>query len=303
MRHFLAVIGLCLACVTPVLASRQYTIHDAHYGATVPMAAQRPSMNWEKQAMLTTVSVKAPITTTGHRARRAAFAQALALAKEELCTAMGDMRLTGYATFTHIAAAKILPNSKVDAFLCNAVPVAESWDSATHTLLLTCALPLCGPGSPNEFAARVLTFHQRLLETNPNPAPRIEGMVLQASPPVSQRCSAPYSGLILDCTGMKYLPALLPALLTKDGVELWGTRDINPLLVQEQGLVSIVQGSLREAMASPRVGVSPLIMRPLGVSGLLQGDLVLSDEDAELLKAQDAETHFLSTLSVVVLID
>ena len=46
-----------------------------------------------------------------------------------------------------------------------------------------------------------------------------------------------------------------------------------------------------------------MLIHPVGTCGVSQGDLILRPEDAVFLVQQEADCHFLSTLSIVILLD
>ena len=129
-----------------------------------------------------------------------------------------------------------------------------------------------------------------------------EKMTLRPRVPVTQISDGPYTGLILDCTKLGYEPALLPKIIGEDGAEVWGSQKVNRLQVMEKGAVSVASG-MRDALALKRIGETPLILKPLGTAGLLHGDVVISADDAKLLMEQNAKSHFLEPLNIVIVID
>ncbi len=111
-----------------------------------------------------------------------------------------------------------------------------------------------------------------------------------------------YTGIILDCRKMHFVPVMLPKLVTTTGIVLWGLRDISLTDVVAQGMMGYAV-SLQDAIASGRAGAHPCIIRPLAACGPLQGDLVLSDDAAKQLADVQSAAGSVSKLAVIALID
>lgn len=301
MRLALILCTLCVICTAPLLASTQVTVFDPTFRGTIGDRPEAPRCDLVKQAIFVTVQAYAPGSLSTPRARQLAHNLAMAKARTQVQTLLAGMKLTGYATLGDVLAANLLADEDMTLVLNAVRPLAERWDSERHQVTLVCALPLFGAAAPSMLVSKFLGVEQQQLKKTGKPAAHsTEEMTLYTRTPAKQLSAGPYTGVILDCTGLKYTPALLPKLVTPDGVEIWGTAGVNAQLILEKGLAEPA-ASLRAAVASPRVGVMPLIIRPVGTCGALRGDLVLSEDDAQRLREQDAEAHFLATLSIVIL--
>jgi len=246
---------------------------------------------------------KAPINAMGRNAYRRALADAQAQARQQAIAGFAEMKLTSYATLKETVITNVLPEDTVKA-VGNAVrPVIDHWDASTKTITLLSALPMTGSGTLGELAARMLKTEQQMYDLNTvTPVIPRERMTLRAITPVQQISDGPYTGLILDCSGLHYTPSLLPKFVAEDGTEFWGTFGVNRLLMMEKGAASFTN-DFNKALSSNRVGETPLIIRPVGTAGLLRGDLVFTAEDASLIMEQHAISHFLDGLRIVMVID
>lgn len=302
MRYRLALFVLGLLACLAASASVQITVHDTRYAIVASSEAVEPVLDWTQGVIFVTGQGRARSTVVGARVRPAAREAATADARLRLAKVFGGIKLTSYATLADAVATGLLPELHADSLCAALFPVVERWDTVSRTLTLTSALPLSGPGSMNELAARMLAFEQKLLKPGAPTVHSPKEITLRPTPPPTQMFDGPYTGVILDCRGLGFTPTLLPKLLAQDGTELWGTAGINGVLVKEKGLVRYAR-DLREALSSRRAGTLPLLLRPIGTAEPLNGNLVLRPEDVKLLADEKASTTWLATLSVVILID
>lgn len=301
MRRVVAILGLALAIAVPALATMETAVHDYTYRISVRNEVPGIRVDYARQAVIITTVAHAPVQQMGGNARTTARALALTDAKKSVSAAFGATRLTAYATVNEMLLTGYLPTDSTAQIGANIRPIAEGWDTDQRTIKLVSAMPLTGANSPGELAARMLKIEQDAFpkQVCPRSHAPMDAILHPSKTPVKQLSDGPYTGVILDCAGLNYTPVLLPKLVSKDGTELWGMLGVNPQLVMEKGLTGYA-ATLKEAVASLRAGAKPYVIRPLGTCGPLQGDLVLSDEDAKQLAELQTATNCLSTLSVVI---
>ena len=303
MRYALLVVGMLLTWLAPSLASVTYHMHDASYKMVVTNEMPGIRVDWMKQTVFIVTQARAPVFAVGRRAYLTAFDAALAMARQEVCSGLGGLKLTSYATMKDATITHVLTEEHVAEAGKAVCPVADRWDDGQHTITLISALPMTGAGSLGELAARMLKVEQLTYASNALPPVRPrEKMTLRPRTPATQISAGPYTGLIVDCTGLHYTPAVLPKFIAEDGKEFWGTIKVSPLMVMEQGVAGYAM-HFKDALRCDRIGDTPLIVRPVGIVGMLRGDLVFSAEDAKLIMEQDALSHFLDTLKVVIVLD
>ena len=112
-----------------------------------------------------------------------------------------------------------------------------------------------------------------------------------------------YSSVIIDTSGYKLDRCMSPKVRRDDGSEVWGSVKADPNLVLERGIVSYAT-TLQDAKNSTRCGSSPLLIKAIGrAGGRFNSDPVISDEDAQVMLAENAKSGFLDKLNVIVVKD
>ncbi len=239
MRHIAAMLGLIFLTGLPLFASVETRVYDYSYRVSAQSNSVGVQIDWAKQAILITTKATAPLEIHGPDAHDVARDMALESARVSLADFYQTLHVTAYASLSEALLTGYLPRE------LNALParpgtlVAEAWDSFARTITLVSAVPLTGPGSPNELAACMLKVEQEVF-------PKQEPLQLYKSAdfvacadklPVKQLSPGPYTGIMLDCTKMHYTPVLLPKLIAKDGTVCWGLQGINPSDVANKGLI------------------------------------------------------------------
>jgi len=113
---------------------------------------------------------------------------------------------------------------------------------------------------------------------------------------------SPYSGLVIDARGLGVKPCMSPKILFPDGSEVWGTMQIDPELVSRYGITAYYK-SMGQAMKNERTGDNPLIVKAVGKSGKVNGDVIVSEADGLTILSENKRYGFLDKLKVVFLID
>lgn len=303
MRYALFVVGMLLALLAASVSFAQTTVHDASYKVVLGDEPPGVRVDWAAQAVFIVTQAKAPANAMGRNAYKIALDSALKQARLQALTGFQEMKLTSYATLKETVVTSVLSEETVSSVSKAVRPVVDRWNAHERTITLLSALSLVGSGTLGEVAARMLKIEQQMYAVNAlAPVTPRERMTLRTIEPVTQISDGPYTGLLLDCTGLHYTPALLPKFVAEDGSEFWGTLKVNRLLVMEKGVASYTT-KFKEGLSMARLGETPLIIRPLGTAGKLYGDLVFTADDAKLMMEQDAISHFLDGLNIVVVID
>lgn len=105
-----------------------------------------------------------------------------------------------------------------------------------------------------------------------------------------------FSGVVVDASGLKLSPALMPRLVDEDGKELYGPSMASPDWARKQGLAAYVS-TLDAAKKEQRVGEKPLVVKASKVSG---SDIVLSKAEAEKLRSPSDDRGYLGETRVVI---
>jgi len=111
-----------------------------------------------------------------------------------------------------------------------------------------------------------------------------------------------YTGLVVDARALKLKPALIPRILELSGKELYHTNVASREGAAENG-VALYSRDLTAAQTNPRVADNPVTLKPVSVSEKSPSDIVMSDKDAEILKAIIKQKGFLKQCRVMIVID
>lgn len=113
----------------------------------------------------------------------------------------------------------------------------------------------------------------------------------------------PFTSVIVDCRAYNVQRAMSPKIRRADGSEVWGTVRVDPDFVNETGILSYAR-NIQMARGCSRCGSNPLIVRAVGrAGGAAMCDVVITDEDAARLLAENGKTKFLDQLKVIFLVD
>ncbi len=111
-----------------------------------------------------------------------------------------------------------------------------------------------------------------------------------------------YTGLIIDARGLGVRPALAPKILDENKMEVYGTGKVSRDYALQIGVVGY-EKDLDRARANERVTNNPLIVKAVGVSGTHKTDVVISNRDAELIRAAAQNLNFLQQCKVMIILD
>ncbi len=111
-----------------------------------------------------------------------------------------------------------------------------------------------------------------------------------------------FSGLIIDCRGLKIKPALSPKVLDEDGKEIYGSAYVSKEWAVKYGIVGYSK-SVESAAKLDRVGDKPGKVKAVKVSGANNTDIVLSKDDAADIRSAAKNLKFLSQCRVILIID
>ena len=123
-------------------------------------------------------------------------------------------------------------------------------------------------------------------------------------PPAGDRShTKPYTGLVLDARGLKIQPALVPLVRDPDNEEVYGPAFVSREYVVQQGMALYLR-EITGIRAHPRVRFNPLIIKCLpGGETTPDTDLLISDQDAALLRSASESLAFLRECRVIIVVD
>ena len=110
---------------------------------------------------------------------------------------------------------------------------------------------------------------------------------------VNIRSEINYTGLVIDCRGLKLKEAIAPAIKTVRGKEIYAYKNIGYEKAVEKGIVEYTN-----EIKNARAGERPLIVKAVKIAG--KCDVIVSEEDAEKILSANKLSKILVNCAVVL---
>lgn len=121
-----------------------------------------------------------------------------------------------------------------------------------------------------------------------------EGSVPAASPPCT--------GLVVDARGLGVRPAMVPKILNEKGEEIYGWMQVDREYALQQGMSGYAR-DLEAAKRNPRVFDVPITLKALNAEGAGRTNVVISNDDADKIREEAKNSHFLAQCRVMIVLD
>lgn len=108
----------------------------------------------------------------------------------------------------------------------------------------------------------------------------------------SEKREEKFTGLIIDCRGIRLTPAMVPMVTDEDGQVVYGTAYVSRDHALEEGMAAYARG-LAKARDNPRVGPRPLVVKGLRTVKARSSDIIISNADAGKIKGAGSNISFL----------
>jgi len=240
----------------------------------------------------------APEGATGAKATALAREAAQVIAERNLLKAMQGVHVTSETTVENLALKSDVINEKVQGIVKGAYVVQEE-DLKNGAYKVTMAIRLLGEKGIAEavdLPAEVNTTVAQQEPAPPTTATDIDGT----------KITGDFTGLLIDCRGLKLSESMSPAVLAPDNEAVYPRKDIAPEVVIEKGVVSYYKNT-DAAIKEGRVGKHPLVIKASDVKK--DGDKmfyvspIVKQADAARILAEDNRTQFLGKLAVGFILD
>lgn len=197
--------------------------------------------------------------------------------------------------------------AKVDALIYKSRIEEREFSYSQKTVRVVIRMPLRG-----DLIRAILPYYKvRKIETVgsiPSVQAATNGQAAMPAPadsnPVSpeQKSAAVQSGVIIDAKGIQPGPALLPRILDETGREIYGPLQVDLETAARVGFAGYFRctGCPR---AENRVESKPIIVKAIRTEGPGRSNILISNMDAERLRAANSVSHFLDKAKVVISID
>ena len=184
-------------------------------------------------------------------------------------------------------------NTQVDGLVKGAVVVNQEYMS-DGTVEVRIRMPLYGNLSQIIVPAAI----EKRKDLTPPAAPAAPAPVAAAptGPPIT------YTGLVVDARGIQARPAMSPRVFDEDGKEVYGSANVDREYAVQQGMSGYAR-DLTAAQSNQRVTNSPVTVKALKTSGAGKADLIISNADAQQIKASAENASFMKKCRVMIVLD
>lgn len=142
------------------------------------------------------------------------------------------------------------------------------------------------------------------LKREPTPVKPEVAVSVKPETPAAVKPSVPYTGLIVDASGLGARPAMSPRLLVDpEGNEIYGPQSVDREVAMNIGFAGYASSVDRAKGLDKRLGSNPMVVKATGCSGGRKTDLLLSKDDASTLYDANLDRNFLKDCKVVMVIN
>ncbi|MCP4707531.1 MAG: hypothetical protein GY869_02810 [Planctomycetes bacterium] len=111
-----------------------------------------------------------------------------------------------------------------------------------------------------------------------------------------------FTGLIIDCRGLKLKPALSPKVMDNGGKEIYGSAYVSKEWAVKYGIVGYAK-TVDGAAKLERIGDKPGKIKAVKASGANNTDVIISNDDAADVRSAAKNLKFLSQCRVILVVD
>lgn len=182
-------------------------------------------------------------------------------------------------------------NTQVDGLVKGAVVVNQEYMS-DGTVEVRVRMPLYGNLSQVMIPASI----EKRKDLKPPEAAAAPAPAAASGPPVA------YTGMVIDARGIQARPAMSPRIFDEDGKEVYGSANVDREYAVQQGMSGYAR-DLTAAQSNQRVTNSPVTVKALKTSGAGKADLVISNADAQQIRASAENASFMKKCRVMIVLD
>ncbi|MDD5711715.1 MAG: hypothetical protein PHY31_03030 [Smithellaceae bacterium] len=125
------------------------------------------------------------------------------------------------------------------------------------------------------------------------------------APVVAPAAPAPavvFTGLVVDARGIQARPAMSPKIVDENGKELYGSMQVDREYAIQQGMSGYAR-DLTAAQSNPRVTANPVTVKGVKSEGPGRCDIVISNADADKIRAAAEDQSFMKKCRVMIVLD
>lgn len=121
-------------------------------------------------------------------------------------------------------------------------------------------------------------------------------------PPVAAPAGDIFTGLVIDARGLAARPAMSPKVVDQNGKEVYGSMNVDRQYAIQQGMTGYAR-DLTAAQSNPRVTNNPVSVKGVKADGPGKCDIMISNADAEKIRASADNLSFLKKCRVMIVLD
>jgi len=145
-----------------------------------------------------------------------------------------------------------------------------------------------------------LAIEKRKTAPPPVPAPAAPAPAVTAPP--APPAPVAYTGLVVDGRGIGARPAMSPRIYDEEGKEVYGSANVERDYAVQQGMSGYAR-DLTAAQSNQRVTANPVTAKALRTGGAGRSDIVISNADAQAIRASAENASFLKKCRVMIVLD
>jgi hypothetical protein len=112
-----------------------------------------------------------------------------------------------------------------------------------------------------------------------------------------------FSGIIINCTGQKLTPSMIPSLFDEEGKEVYGAGTISRSSALKWGVAGYASTLDSAKLAIDRIGKDPMVIKSAKVAGKNRTDVVISKKDAGTIRNNTANFKILEECRIILIVD
>lgn len=170
------------------------------------------------------------------------------------------------------------------------------------TVEVTVSMPLSGAGSSLSQAVYPhLMGSEGFPQAPPSGYPAVQP-IPQAPEAAAPAGGTVFTGLVVDARGIKARPAMSPKIVDENGEEVYGSMHVDREYAVQQGMSGYAR-DLTAAQSNPRVTNNPLTVKGIKADGPGKSNIVISNADANHLRAAGDNLTFMKKCRVMIVLD
>ena len=253
--------------------------------AQIQNIAGKGSIDWGKRSV-TAVGIGAPNPAFPEvTARPMAIRAARDVALRNALELVKGVQMTSATTVENFMVSNDQIRTSVEGFI-RKFESSEPKYMSDKTIEITVTIPL-----DNELASAIL------------PSSITSTPALLAAPSIQVVRAVNFTGLVIDARGTGVIPAMIPKIMDEDGKEIYGSAYVSREWATKWGMAGYAKTPEQASAFKDRVGTQPGMIKAVRATGASRCDLVISNSDANDIRAAAKSMKFLSDCRVIILVD